>query len=198
MAERHCKTCGQPFKAPPSSRQKYCGVPCMRIAAPTRRHGYSERVENTIWIRMRNRCNNPKNADYPNYGGRGIKVCERWEVFENFLADMGDRPGGPEITLDRIDNSKDYEPSNCRWATKVEQSRNRRGCYTPEQDAKIRAMIDAGCNFTTIASALGKSHGAVSSRAYRLGLCSGQPPTRPDYAARTPSQHPSTDRGGAA
>jgi hypothetical protein len=72
---------------------------------------------------MRQRCVNPNVRQYPNYGGRGIKVCERWEVFENFLADMGAQPSG--LTLDRIDVDGDYEPGNCRWADMTTQENNR-------------------------------------------------------------------------
>jgi hypothetical protein len=75
---------------------------------------------------MRQRCFNPNNADYPNYGGRGITVCKRWNTFENFLADMGEPPRGK--SLDRIDPDGHYEPGNCRWADFFEQSRNRR-CF---------------------------------------------------------------------
>lgn len=80
---------------------------------------------------MRDRCRNPRASAYALYGGRGISVCARWDKFENFLADMGERPGGPKgsvgyHSLDRIDNDGNYEAGNCRWATPSEQRRNQR------------------------------------------------------------------------
>lgn len=87
-----------------------------------------------IWAAMIQRCHNPKNKQFANYGGRGITVCDRWRVFKNFEADMGPRPAGK--SLDRINNNEGYSLANCRWTTSKQQNSNRRNCIYVDLDGK--------------------------------------------------------------
>jgi hypothetical protein len=105
-----------------------CGCLAMELAKAkpslTLRHGMTDTPTWRVWSSMLKRCFSKNTQAYKDYGARGITVCDRWRTFENFHADMGDRPDG--LTLDRIDMNGDYEPGNCRWATVAEQNRNKR------------------------------------------------------------------------
>lgn len=126
----HCECdCGGSTVADPSNLRrghtKSCG--CLqreKVGAIRRTHGLSGTSEYRTWLDMIIRCESPANEQWKNYGGRGISVCERWMEFENFIADMGPRP--PGLTIERINNDGNYEPSNCKWATMSEQNRNKR------------------------------------------------------------------------
>lgn len=92
-------------------------------------------------MKMRQRCGNPNNAAWRYYGGRGITVCERWQTFANFIADMGRMPT-PRHTIERIDVNGHYEPSNCRWATMTEQAQNTRRNHLITLDGVTRTLSE--------------------------------------------------------
>lgn len=117
------------------SNDKFAKGMCVKHYGRVRRQGDASitlkpgdivtQPEYKVWANMKSRCNNPNAHNYHNYGARGIKVCERWmNSYNDFISDMGRRPDG--LTLGRIDNNGNYEPSNCRWETWSQQLSNRR------------------------------------------------------------------------
>lgn len=114
------------------------------------------------WLGMRERCSNPNHNRYRYYGGRGIRVCDRWQSFAAFLADMGEKPAGTSI--DRVDLDGDYEPGNCHWATATEQARNKSNAkLEPHEPAQIRWLHSLGYAQVEIAKFFGVSQSLVSA-----------------------------------
>lgn len=105
-----------------------------------RKHGMEGTPTYNAWAHMLYRCRNPNAQGYESYGGRGIKVCKRWVKFENFYADMGEKPDG--LSIDREDNDGDYKPSNCRWATVRQQIRNRQGSPRHIWNGEMLSLAD--------------------------------------------------------
>lgn len=122
----------------------------------TTKHGLSRTKEYFTWQEIRARCYRETHKLFKDYGGRGIKVCERWNDFENFLHDMGDAPSGHRISIDRVNNDGDYKPSNCRWATSVIQNNNKRTNVFVSVDGVLKTLaqwaIDFGINKQTVYS----------------------------------------------
>jgi len=138
-----------------------CG--CLMIAAQNAplTHGQTYSREYECWGRMIQRCTNPKNKSWANYGGRGITVCEKWLSFEAFIADMGERPS-PQHSIDRKDNSLGYSAENCRWATRSEQGRNTRSTRLNEdrvREIRVRRITGETCK--SIALSMGVSHSLI-------------------------------------
>lgn len=139
-----------------SGRTRSCG--CLQKEArgsKSRTHGMAGKPIYKIWTGMWNRCTNPNEKCYARYGARGVTVCERWQSFENFYADMGDRPKGTQI--DRIKNEKGYEPGNCRWATCKQNQRNRGNNHRLTHNGKTLCIAEW-------AEELGIPYGRISNR----------------------------------
>ena len=159
-----------------SGAARSCG--CLRLEANRERarvmnlkHGgkRSHPSEYRIWCGMRHRCNNPSSEFYAHYGGRGITVCDRWNEFPAFLADMGERPAGTSI--DRIDNDRGYEPGNCRWADRSEQARNKRDTLNETARHLVRYMRRRGATNADLAHAFGIA--AANIRVIAAGIRGG-------------------------
>lgn len=148
--ECRCAACGKTTiiaecllarKRPP----KTCGDPRCRNArhgqgGSTRPDGAQRSGTYSAWAAMVQRCTNPSHRAYHDYGHRKITICERWRSFENFRRDMGERPTG--LTLERRDNNGNYEPENCRWATRKEQQRNRRCVTLHEYNGRYYTLVE--------------------------------------------------------
>lgn len=147
-----CKHCGNEFESMieniASGGTTSCGcIQKERRGKATITHGYSrsrkKSHEYKMWLSMRERCLCKTNKGYKNYGGRGIKICERWlnkeNGFINFLSDIGKQPS-PAYSLDRIDVNGNYEPSNCRWATRTDQARNKRNNILIEYRGETKCL----------------------------------------------------------
>lgn len=128
----------------------------------TSRDRWGRTPEQIAWMSMRQRCRNPSACGYELYGAKGVRVCERWDTFANFLADMGPRP--PGTSLDRYPNRHgNYEPGNCRWATPAEQMQNRRdNVLTWDLVNEIRGRIEHGESHSSVARRLGLTRSHVS------------------------------------
>lgn len=183
----NCRSTSLRYK-PKSGEPKSCG--CVR-SARFKTHGLSSEYPESMQAfgNMLNRCNNPKSKHYRYYGGRGIRVCDRWngrDKFPQFVEDMGERPKG--LTLDRIDCDGDYSPENCRWATPKTQRLNR------SSEASGVGAIDwitfrgeTLCR-RDMAAKHGINEGTLKSRIHEMGWSL-------ERALTTPSTHPNRGRG---
>jgi hypothetical protein len=141
-----------------SGHTKSCG--CLRVKVTKARattHGHKANGKRTkayaTWVNMKTRCNNVNRPEAKNYINRGIVYCPEWEIFENFLADMGE-PSSPDLSIDRIDNNKGYSKENCRWVTSAVQNLNKRNCTAYTYQGKTQTISEwgreLGINYVTL------------------------------------------------
>lgn len=131
-----------------TNRNHSCGC-WIKEGNMCRRHSACKTITYRSWSSIKARCKDKTDSHYADYGGRGIKVCDRWlgkHGFENFLADMGERPG-KEYSIDRIDVNGNYEPSNCRWATAETQANNKRSNIYIEHNGERHSICDWSRSF---------------------------------------------------
>lgn len=163
-------------------------ISCQSCAAErsrlgTVKHGKTNTREFATWTDIQTRCYNPNSTGYASYGGRGITVCDRWlESFDNFLADMGPRPAG--MSIDRKDNDGPYSPENCRWASRIEQARNKRNNVWIEINGERRTLSEWAAHYGVFAA-------TASYRRLKRGL-NGEAlflPSKPRAARRSTNTH---------
>lgn len=145
MAVKKCKTCGKEFR---TTRNTYCSKECMFIAR--RKFLPKDNMQNNYisndyklykkWWHIQSRCNNPKDISYKNYGGRGIKVCNEWNSFVAFKDWCYKNNYNSDLEIDRIDVNGNYEPNNCRFVSKLENTRNRRITKKYEYNGEIKSL----------------------------------------------------------
>lgn len=152
--------CGRQCEAslPDIRRGKIKSCGCLQTENRIK-HGQAKTKIYAVWSAMIDRCRNPKNKHYGDYGGRGIVVCERWTDFENFLADMGEAPTG--MSIDRINNEGNYEPGNCKWSTSAQQNRNLRRNRLITFNGQTKTVMDWSTDY-------GMTFMQLWSRLYRL------------------------------
>lgn len=156
---------------------KSCG--CLAIESHVKHHSYKSRIYK-IWHGMKQRCLNPNNPRWMSYGGRGIKICKEWMVFDNFLKDMGFPPD--DKTLDRLDNDDHYRPSNCRWATRIEQQNNMRSNHLITYQGQTKNITQWATHLCINKSTLAKRFGrgwpvnrALSTKVIKKGQSNDKP-----------------------
>ena len=160
--------CNKKSRSPGS---KYCeahyyrirrkGSPGTTLIKKIEMHGKHDLIEHRIWVAMRGRCSNPKNRRFKYYGGRGIKVCKRWNKFSLFFKDMGKRPG-KGFSIERINNDGNYSPGNCKWGSAKEQSRNRRTVkMSLEKSVRLIELKKSGIKTSKIKEIFGISQTTV-------------------------------------
>jgi hypothetical protein len=138
-----------------SGSTQSCG--CLQKEKATT-HGMENTLIYKTYQSMHDRCYNPNNPRYINWGGRGITVCDRWHSFENFYIDMGDKPKG--MSIERINNNKEYSPENCIWASSKQQANNRRNSIKIQDGDKIY-------NIENYAKLIGLSESGTRKRVYK-------------------------------